>query len=668
MNLRHTAPFLRLLLPFSTGIYAGLQLSAYLPESLNRWATVLLFFISLCCGLYLLWQATRKKRLSAHLVLVAIIGTGLLLPMAGNPFMRSSHYARFAAAPEMLVRICDAPQPRSSGWKAEAEVVSLLYNDRRISCSGKILLYMQTDSSRPEKSGHYGDLLRVRGRLQEIPGASFPEAFDFAALVETRGIRHRLFVKPGHLFYLGNEGNPVRAMAYRIAAKTNALLKEHFPERTAAILASLLLGIRSELESRDLLAFKNTGTLHVLAVSGMHIAIIYGALMWLIGLLPQWIPHRAALILVALLIWAYACISGLSASVCRAALMCTITLLGQILKRESSLSNNLCATAFILLIWEPHWIADAGFLLSFSAVAGIFLFQPLLERCWQPEFLILRKIRDLLTVSLSAQLGTLPVSLYFFHQFASWFLMGNLIIIPLSTLALFGGLAFLAAGKVLYLGSLIKLITGHCTLRMLDCADTIGKFPYALLDSCYLNWPEASCLTSGIIGAAHWLQNPEQRRPWLMLCGFLWLFALNAARSVEEQFKQEALIYAQQGKTWCVLMRKGNSANILSNDTGTAHTWTKEYRNRYRLKPNFVSWSNPAPWISLCLRESEMNDAAEGVQVLAKGTRKYDSSGIFLNNGRKHLNALPESRALLFLQTEPGKTYKIYHTSQLKLF
>jgi len=615
LTLQHTAPFLRLLLPFSLGISVGLQLRTSTTFPVAVGAMVLFICAASFCALTLTFSS-RGRNIPASISYLTLLLAGMLAAMSRDTLRYSDHYTHFELSTNLLLRISDAPQERPGFWKCQAEVKALTAPQARRTCSGNILLYIKADSSNKKTARRYGDLLRVKGaRLQAIPGAAYPEAFDYAAMMRERNIVHRLFAADAQIQFLGNNANPIMALAYDAASWTDTRLQEHFTPRTAAVLASLLIGLRTDIEAQDIAAFKNTGTLHVLAVSGMHIALIYNVLMWLTSMLPTWVNRIFRLLIVAAVVWTYACISGFSASVCRAALMCSIMLLGKALRKESTLANNLCAAAFLLLLWEPRWLNDAGFLLSFTAVAGILMFQPLFAQYWKPEPWLLRQVWSLLTVSSAAQLGTLPVSLYFFHQFATYFLVGNLLIIPLSTIALFGGLAFLALGKMIWIGPALHAISSFTTNAMLHAAGWIGSLPHALLEGGNQGFSEALVLTLALVAGAWWLQQPGKHKPWLMLTSLLLFTALHAARDYWECYKQEAAIYARKNAVWSLLVRKGNASVFISNDTTfNALPAMQPYLKRYGLKPKLVLWSGKTPWVAV--QESQSLDQPD---VFGKG-------------------------------------------------
>ncbi len=578
-----------------------------------------------------------RRRVPNFLTYSCLALAGVLLSVGKDPIHKLDHHSRFPEAQKFLLQLTEPPVHKQGYWKATALVRELADANTVRRAGGILLLYIKEDSGGAVQQWNYGDLLEVSGKLQPIPGAGYPEQFDYAAMLWVRGINRRIFTTPQHIQWRGNEGNPIMALSFQAASWTGEQLAARFSPRIAAVLSSLLIGLRSNIEPQDLEAFKNTGTLHVLAVSGMHIALIYGVLMWLMGAVPWRIPSFVTLTFVAVCIWSYACISGFSASVSRAALMCSVMLLGKGIKRNSSLANNLSATAFILLLWEPRLLMDAGFLLSCSAVAGILMFQPLFERR-QPDHKIAKSLWNLLSVSLSAQLGTLPVSLYYFHQFAAYFLIGNLLIIPLSTVALFGGLLFLPFCTVPYIGNLIQLCTNITTTLLLDTAAWIGRWPNALFNSWYLSGIEAMLLCAVLCGSA-WYFYSTNTKPWFFLSALLLFAGVRSVRILHERWTQREIIYTRQQGIWSLMLRKGRNAVLLSNDTlKLDRKKMSAYFQRYQVTPAILECSANPAWLKL----SSAAQSKKPWEIQISAAQFPDKAGVFLWNRRWKPRIIPK--------------------------
>ena len=208
-------------------------------------------------------------------------------------------------------------------------------------------------------------------------------------------------------------------------------------EEAYAVLAAMTLGDKSAQTTDIRETFSVSGASHILAISGLHIGIIYILLTWLmLGRRRFWLSQ----VLTVSAIWAFALLTGLSASVTRAATMISIyAVFAERGGRHSSV-NVLCFAAIVMLLADGQTLFDVGFQMSFSAVLAILLFMPLLQGIYQPQNILIRWAWNLVLISLCAQLGVAPLIAYYFSRFSTYFLLTNFLVIPAATLILYGSL------------------------------------------------------------------------------------------------------------------------------------------------------------------------------------------------------------------------------------
>lgn len=311
-------------------------------------------------------------------------------------------------------------------------------------CTGKILLLIESDTH--SDTIQYGQRLGVRATIQGVRATLNPQAFDYQRYLARQNIYHSAFVDPDAVFVLSSgHGSRWWRMAYTSRDWLLTLLKQHFPTQNEyAVASALLVGYKDALTDDLRTAYTETGSIHALVVSGSHVSALFFGLMLLLGRLPvrghhaRWIE----LLLALPLIWSFTFLTGATASVMRAAIMFSIYLFGKALWRDASAWNVWAASAIILLFFQPGLLFDAGFQLSYSAVAGMLFFYPRFYRLspvfpfwvdwlWKP-----------LLLGCAAQLGTLPLSLYYFHQFPVYFWLSGWVV-------MLGGGFFLAGGTLL---------------------------------------------------------------------------------------------------------------------------------------------------------------------------------------------------------------------------
>ena len=217
----------------------------------------------------------------------------------------------------------------------------------------------------------------------------------------------------------------------------NALKHAPMSERTCGLLEAMLLGIRTNMDSsmRDL--FRQAGAAHVLALSGLHLGILSGVfIFWLQRVLTSGWRYVVGIVGI-IMMWSYALLTGFPVSLCRAALMMSLLVVGQMRLVGNNTWHTLGFAAFLLLMLNPNTLFDIGFQMSFAAVTGILLFYEPLTQIWMPSNTALRWLLNISIVSLSAQLGVFPISLYWFHQFTIVSFITSPVIILFTTLILY---------------------------------------------------------------------------------------------------------------------------------------------------------------------------------------------------------------------------------------
>jgi competence protein ComEC len=386
------------------------------------------------------------------------------------------------------VTITSQARSKENSWKIEGYITTAQTSTGWKACTGNLILYFpKSDFHKPFQ---YGDILLVKGMPQPVPPPGNPGEFDYRKFLAYRKIYHQQFVRQQDVKYTGS--NPSSSIVYHaIRARTWAdttLARFVAGAREQAIASALVLGVTDGLDNELLNAYAATGAMHVLAVSGLHISIIY---MLIVGLLrplnntPAGRWWLAALSLIIL--WGYAFVTGLSPSVLRAVTMFTFMAIGKAWNRQTNIYNTLAASAFCLLIYEPYLIMSVAFQLSYLAVLGIVYLQPGIYNLWEPASRFWDEVWKITCVSVAAQLATFSLGLLYFHQFPNYFLISNLLVIPISFAVLILGLVVLAAS---FIGSLASLCGWLLlwTIKALNAVVfTVESFPYSLIDHIYIN-------------------------------------------------------------------------------------------------------------------------------------------------------------------------------------
>jgi competence protein ComEC len=376
----------------------------------------------------------------------------------------------------------------------------------------KIAVYMEVDSGAAEPE--LGDLIAMKAPIRPIRNAGNPGEPDIAGWFATRGIFHQASVRKGDWMLLDRKGPPFWTGRFqRTRELITGIFRSHLRDSAAVSLAvTLLTGYRTAMDPELLQAYSNTGVIHVIAISGLHLGLIHALLLkFMIPLTQRSKKPWLAGLLALPPLWLFSFFTGASASVMRSAAMFTGLSLGACFGKRQALLNSLPASAVLLLAIRPDWIADIGFQLSYAALLSIGLFQPFFRnwvRVTNPAAVL---IRDLVAVTLSAQVLTAPLVAYHFHRLPFLFVLSNLVAVPLSSIIL------LLEILVCVLSSLTGIadLLGNCTTLLITAMNShvtgMDAIPHAGWEGLRPS-PFQTLMAYVAIGAVHaWRVN---RVPW----------------------------------------------------------------------------------------------------------------------------------------------------------
>lgn len=430
---------------FAAGILLGIYFKNVIPLSV---ASALLITFALCYGVgYFLWRERQWiKVFSGFTGLACVFLAGYVNLLYQTESGKPDHLIQQNKPIEYyLATLITPPEERAKTWRVQVEVKFVRQGKIWQSASGKVLLYLSKRSELPQL--HYGDVVMVKGAPVELSSPGNPYEFDFKRFLSFKNIFHQQFVK-GEQVRVVSSGQARGFLYYSHMARewaTEKITSVVKGTQEQAIALALVLGVTDGLDNDLQNAYAASGAMHVLAVSGLHVGIIY----WMILLLLKpirifsWSGWPVAIVSLICL-WSYAFITGLSPSVLRAVTMFSFIAVAKPFSRSTNIYNTLAASAFILLLYNPYLIMSVGFQLSYLAVLGIVYLQRPLYNLWTPQNRFIDWGWSITCVSIAAQLATLSLGLLYFHQFPVYFLFSNLFVIPGSFVVLVLGIAVLA--------------------------------------------------------------------------------------------------------------------------------------------------------------------------------------------------------------------------------
>ena len=536
------APFIRLLPPLITGIVLQWYLHVSLPVIVAALIVLCIaYFLFLLLPIALRFKAQALQGLIIQLLVVAL---GIWLTWQQDVRHHNNWYGHYYKDSSYLVVRIDEPLvEKNKSYKADGFVETVVRDGKAVAAEGKLLLYFSKDSVRSNLK--YGDRIIIHKDLQPIKNSGNPGAFNYQRYAAFQGIFHNVFLKEKDWIVLnGSSKNRFKQFIFSAREYVLGVLRKSMDsdKDELGIAEALLIGYTNDLDKDLVQAYSNTGVVHIIAISGMHLALIYVLLVWLFAKIPvinksKWLQ----LVLILSCLWMFSILTGASPSVLRAAVMFSFIAVGKNIYKQAGIYNSLAASAFVLLCYNPYYLWAVGFQLSYLAVLSIVIFQKPIYNCIYVKNKWLDKTWQLMAVSIAAQLLTFPVCIYYFNQFPNLFLISNMIAVPLSGLILYAEIILVSFSWVpfigTYAGKLVALLVGLMNKIIL----WINNLSFAVWDKIPATVLSTWLMYAVVAGFSAWLI-VKQKRYFKMAVVALLAFVMQSAFNNWQTGKQQKLI------------------------------------------------------------------------------------------------------------------------------
>lgn len=432
---------------------------------------------AIICRLLLRKNPQQMAACDSALLAIAVCGLFYTVVML-KPAPELPDYARQKVVMQLHSPLVEKPRSFQALVKIEnAETRSMV--------GKKMLIYFQKADT--VGSLRIGDRVACYLRPVFIENRGNPYEFNYQQYINRKGIYYSSYVPMQNVVFQYVKSPPLLLQIGRFRELLLAKIRACTDAETFGVVASFILGYREELSDETQTRFRNAGVMHVLAVSGMHVGMLFIVLDLLFGFLKRRRGGHLMFITITLsLLWGYALLTGFAPAVRRATVMFSIFLVGSSLKRQYFPFNCLAASAFILLFFDHSLLTDPGFQLSYAAMFGILFFYNKIVQLFVFNNVIIKYLWQLIALSISAQTGTFPLSVYYFHQFPVYFIVSNLFIMPVAYIYLvFTALLLLSPiGAVSMAAGWVLNHTNALTLWWLDI---IAGMPGALAKGLSVN-------------------------------------------------------------------------------------------------------------------------------------------------------------------------------------
>jgi len=475
---------------------------------------------------------------------IMIFSIGLLLLSYNNYSNHKRSLTQIYKKGSVIIAKLEEPlTEKSKTFKAEASV-QIVTGNGLITAKTHILVYMQKDSALYHLT--YGAKIIFRKSLQPIRNSGNPDAFDYQRYCIFQHIDYQIYFQKNEFIILpATEENIFKTYLFLSRRKLLTILQTFLkPGKETGLAEALLIGYKDDLDKNLIQSYTQTGVVHIIAISGLHLALIYGIIEFCLNLIKDGKKFRRTkpLVLISSL-WLFSFLSGASPSVLRSAVMFSFIVIGKQFSKSSSIYNSLAASAFVLLCYNPFWLWDVGFQLSYGAVLSIVIFmQPIYN--W---FFIQNKILDLIwkstSVTIAAQILTFPVSIYYFHQFPNYFLITNLLAVPLSSLVLLGELLVCVLSFIPVIASITGAIVSWLIFILNSFIEHMQSLPFSIWDHLYVNLVQLISIYAIIIFINSWMIKKKKSFLFATLLILIFFVSIRTFHFIKAYKQKILLVY-----------------------------------------------------------------------------------------------------------------------------
>ena len=476
------APLIRIFLPFLVGVVTAIYFPFNFEKALYC-VSALIVIVAATVLIPKLYISYKKSFLFGFAINATLFLLAYQLTIYKTEKFSPNHFSKIHNSSHLVyAKLSDSFLEKDKSLKVIMEITDVKNGNKWTSTFGKAMVYLKKDSNSLKLK--YGDELLLKADFKEIPEPQNPGEFNYKQFLAFHNVFNQAYIKNNEWFATGsNSGNPILKCSIGLRNKLlNLLIENHLSGDEFSVGAALLLGYIDKLDADIISAYASTGALHVLSVSGLHVAIVYIVFSWCLFFLDKVKNgHIIKAVFLILFLWFYAALTGLSPSVLRAATMFSFVIIAKAFNRNTNIYNTLAASAFFLLLINPYLIMDVGFQLSYIAVIGIVYIQPKIKNWFEPKNWLLNQIWTITAVSIAAQVATFPLGLHYFHQFPNYFLLSNLAVIPISTVIIYLGISVFAISKIPLLAKYLSICFTWCIWLLNASVKWIEKMPYSLI-------------------------------------------------------------------------------------------------------------------------------------------------------------------------------------------
>lgn len=432
--------------------------------------------------------------------------------------------------------------------------------------SGRIILNIRKDSLNREFE--IGTLLRIKGSLYKNSPPNNPNQFDYSKYLENKQIYAQLYTDADEISISSETEKNIWYYTSKLRTKIiRNLEKSNFNKTELNLAIALIMGQQQDISPEIIRDYQYAGAVHILSVSGLHIGFILLFVTFILKPLPN--TKRGSFIKLVIILASlslFGLIAGLAPSVVRSVTMFSFVAIGNHLRRSVNIYHTLLVSILLILLFQPSFLFDVGFQLSYTALFFIIWLQPLLTSIWLPKNKISKYIWDILTVSFAAQIGTLPLSIYYFHQFPGLFFVTNLIIIPLLSLIMLLGVFVMVLAAFGYVPLLLSKPLEWSIFYLNKIINSIASLEQFIIQNIPFNFYLLISFYLLITTAVIWFKKPSFNKLAIVLISII-VLQISCIKNLSEVENQQEWVVFNSKKNTLITERNGGKVTLYANDS-----------------------------------------------------------------------------------------------------
>ncbi|MBL7885472.1 MAG: ComEC family competence protein [Flavobacterium sp.] len=588
----------------------GLTYTHFLPISLF----LSTLFLSISIALLIVFQfVIKKSRGFAFAVITTSIALGFWITSIHFEPNQSNHFLHLTKEDSLFVSEIQLGERMKSSTKNSRYIGHILSINEKESC-GKVIVNFAKDKTNEKLEN--GTVIGLKTEFYLNRNPINPNQFDYGKYLENQQIYAQVYTDYKSIYISSKSSKGIQYYGSKIRNTIiRNLEKRHFKKEELSIVIALILGQQQDISKEVLLDYQYAGAIHILSVSGLHVGFI---LLFIVTLLKPISNNKRGLIfkltITLLALWSFGIIAGLAPSVVRSVTMFSFVAIGLFLKRSVNIYHSLLVSMFLILLFRPSFLFDVGFQLSYLALFFIVWLQPLFASVWTPKYKIVNYFWEIITVSFAAQIGTLPLSIYYFHQFPGLFFVTNLIILPMLSIILAIALVVVILAGLDY----VPLFLTQLLEKSIQLLNSIISWVASFEGFIFKDIPMDSLMMSTsylmIISIFIWMKKPNYRNLVVALISVL-IFQLGSLYSkYGVQTEEEFIVFNQKNQS---LITERNASEVI---VFTSEKDLKLHNN----------WSLQSYLVGNFCEVEKINLVSNLYHFKGKKIALIDSSGIYL--------------------------------------